>query len=181
MWQGTGSTNKWNLSCCSPSLGSFVWFSLICSRRGGARQRQQRHLIPLPTRAGRRWQMVWQGPRLGFVAETGRSLAMETPRVRLSCILICRASYFSFSILLPFPPFSLHPGTLIFVSLRLCSNLLLSASTYFIVRVLSCVICTLPHLVILLFFFRIAFFFVVDLISRVAFFLLCSRTRYAST
>ena len=79
--------------------------------------------------------------------------------------------------------FFLHPGTFIFfVSLRLCSShLLLSASTYFIVRVLSaCVICTLPHLGIVSFFVRLAFFFVA-LISRVAFFLLCSRTRYAST
>ena len=72
---------------------------------------------------------------------------------------------------------------LFFVSLRLCSShLLLSASTYFIVRVLSaCAICILPHLGILLFFIRLVFFFFVALISRVAFFLLCSRTRYAST
>ena len=60
--------------------------------------------------------------------------------------------------------FSLHPGMFIFfVSLRLCSNhLLLSASMYFVVRVLSaCVICTLPHLAILLFFCSssILFFF----------------------
>ena len=59
--------------------------------------------------------------------------------------------------------FSLHPGMFIFfVSLRLCSNLLLSASTYFlhVVRVLSaCVICTLPHLGILLFFYSSSFFF----------------------
>ena len=50
--------------------------------------------------------------------------------------------------------FFLHPGMLIFfVSLRLCSShLLLSVSTYFTVRVLSaCVICTLPHLGIILF------------------------------
>ena len=69
--------------------------------------------------------------------------------------------------------FSLHPGMFIFfVSLRLCSNhLLLSASTHFIVRVISacCVICTLPHLGILLFFIRLVFCFVA-LISRVAFF-----------
>ena len=52
--------------------------------------------------------------------------------------------------------------------------------TYFIVCVFSaCVICTLPHLGILLFLFVNIFF--VALISRVAFFLLCSRTRYDST
>ena len=72
-------------------------------------------------------------------------------------LLLCRASYFSFFVFFSFFSFlfPLHPGMFIFVSLRLCSShLLLSASTYFIVRVLSaCVICTLPHLGILLFFY----------------------------
>ena len=94
-------------------------------------------------------------------------------------LFVFRFSFLSFLI------FFLHPGMFIFfVSLPLCSShLLLSASTgtYFIVRVLSacCVICTLPHLAIILLFIR--FFFFVALISRVAFFLLCSRTRYANT
>ena len=77
-----------------------------------------------------------------------------------------RFSFLSFLI------FSLRPGMFIFfVSLRLCSShLILSARTYFIVRVLSaCVICTLPDLGILLFFVRLFFFFVA-VISRVAFF-----------
>ena len=79
----------------------------------------------------------------------------------------------SFSFLC-FLSFFLYPGMFIFfVSLRLCSShLLLSASTYFTVRVLSdYVICTLLHLGILLFFIR---FFSVPLISRVAFFLWCA-------
>ena len=52
------------------------------------------------------------------------------------------------------------------------SHLLLSASAYFVVRFLSaCVICTLPHLGILLFFYSCSFFVLfVALISRVAFF-----------
>ena len=65
---------------------------------------------------------------------------------------------------------------ILFVSLRLCSShLLLSAGTHFIIRVLSarCVICTLPHLDILLFFIRLVFFFVA-LISRVVFFCCCA-------
>ena len=55
------------------------------------------------------------------------------------------------------------------------SATVLSASTYFIVRVLSCVICILPHLGIPLFLFVYSFstFFVV-LISRVAFLVLLS-------
>ena len=78
--------------------------------------------------------------------------------------------------------FSLHSGSFIFFLSLLCSShLLLSASTYFIVRVLfACVICTLPHVGVLLFFILLVFF-LVALISRVASFLLCSRTRYAST
>ena len=83
--------------------------------------------------------------------------------------------------------FSLHPGMFtFFVSLRLCSShLLLSASTNFIVRVLSAcwVICTLPHLGILLFFYSssIFFFFRSSYFSGGVFLLLCSRTRYGST
>ena len=69
--------------------------------------------------------------------------------------------------------FFLHSGMFsFFVSLRLCSShLVLTASTYFIVRVISacCVICTLPQLRILLFFIRFFFFFLA-FISRVAFF-----------
>ena len=82
--------------------------------------------------------------------------------------------------------FALHSGMFTFlVSLRLCrSHLLLSANTYFIVRVHSAcwVICTVPHLGFLLFCtgIRSVFFFVAH-ITRVPFFLLCSRARYAST
>ena len=76
------------------------------------------------------------------------------------CLLfLFRFSYF----------FSPHPGMFIFfVSLRLCSShLILSASTYSgafyvygVVRVLSvCVICTLPHLRILVFFYSSRTFF----------------------
>ena len=37
VWQGTGSTIKWNLSCYvqPPSPGSFFLFSWTCSQRGG--------------------------------------------------------------------------------------------------------------------------------------------------
>ena len=78
--------------------------------------------------------------------------------------------------------FSLHPGMFIFVSLRLCSShLLLSASTYFVVRVLSaCVICTLPHLGILLFFYLSSIYIYFSFLGW-RFLLLCSRPRYAST
>ena len=92
-------------------------------------------------------------------------------------VLVFRCSFLSFL------TFSLHPGMFIFfVSLGLCSShLLLSASTYFIVRVFSaCVICILPHLGIIMFFIRLLFFRS-SYFSGGVFFLLCSLTRCAST
>ena len=110
----------------------------------------------------------------GSVAETGRFSAMETLEYDFLACVCALLPTFRFSFFFSFFSyfFSLHPGMFIFfVSLRLCSShLLLSASTCFIVCVLSaCVICTLPHLGILLFFIRLVIFFVA-LISRVAFF-----------
>ena len=128
-----------------------------------------------------------QGPSLGFVAEAGRLLLWRRLEYDfLACLLLYLASYFSFFFRF-FSCFFLHPGMFIFfVFLSLCSShLLLSATTRFIVRVLSaCVICTLPHLGILLFFFiRLVFFFFFFHSSYFSdgVFLLCSRTRYAST
>ena len=170
MWQGTGSTTKWNLSCYSPRVRAvFVWFSLICSG-GGARQRQQWHLIPLPTRAGRRWQMVWQGPRPGFVAETERFVALSTIFL-LACFCALlptfRFSVFFSFLFFPCIPVCLSSCPFVCAAAICCSP---HVSTYFIVRVLSaCVICTLPHLGIILFFYSFSIFFVA-LISRVAFF-----------
>ena len=100
------------------------------------------------------------------------------------CALLTTLRFSFFFSFLSFLIFSLHPGMFIlFVPLRLCSShLLLSAGAHLIVRALSaCVICTLPHLGIVLFFYASSIVFFVALISRVAFFLLCSRTRYAST
>ena len=92
-------------------------------------------------------------------------------------LFVFRFSFLSFLI------FFLHPGMFIFfMSLRLCSShLLLSASAYFIVRVLSacCHLYPTPSRNYFVFYSSRTFF--VSLISRVAFFLLCSRTRYAST
>ena len=88
-----------------------------------------------------------------------------------------------FSFFFSFFSIFLHHGMFIFfVSLRLCSShLLLSASTYFIARVLSaCVIYTLPHLRILLFLYSRTFF-CSSYVSGGIFFWLSSRTRYAST
>ena len=125
--------------------------------------------------------------RLGFVAETGRFVAMETPWVRFSCLLLCLASYFSFFVFLLFSCFFTYVPVCLSSScpLRLCnSHLLLSASTCFVVRVLSAsVICTLPHLGILLFFLFVCFFFFRSsyFSGWWRFFLLRSRTRYAST
>ena len=83
---------------------------------------------------------------------------------------------FRFSFFFSFLFISCIPVCFIFfVSLRLCSShLLLSASTYFILHVISArVICTLPHLGILLVFIRLVFFFVA-FFCRVAFVFCCA-------
>ena len=131
--------------------------------------------------------MVWQGPRLGFVAEAGRFAAMETPWVRFSCLLAVVPCFLIFVFRFSFPSFLiffLHPGMFIFfVSLRLCSNLLLSKYVFYS----TCSFCLLCHLYPTpprnssVFTYSFSFSFFVALISRVAFFLLCSRTRCAST
>ena len=114
--------NKWNLSCYNPIvlpvLFGFRWFV----RGGGGLPVAAVTLDTLPTRAERRWQIAWQGPRLGFVAETGTFVTMDA--LSTTFLLLCLASYFSY-FLLP------YPGMFIFfVFLRLCSiHLLLSAST----------------------------------------------------
>ena len=120
--------------------------------------------------------MVWQGPRLGFVAETGRFVAMETPWVRFSCLLLCLASYFSFFAFLFFL-FLFFPASRYVYLLRVSSSVqpqFATVSKYLFYSTCSfcCVICTLPHLGILLFFIRSIFFFVA-LISRVSFFSCC--------
>ena len=158
-----------------PSPASFVWFSLICSPGGGLDSGSSDNRCRREQEEDGR-KMVWQGPHLGFVAETGKFVAMGDALSTIS-LLACFCALlpiFLFSFFFSFFSyyFFLHPGLFIFfVSLRLCSShLLLSASTYFIVRVLSaCVICTLPHLGIILFIIRLVFFFEA-LISRVAFF-----------
>ena len=166
-----------------PSPGSFVWFSLICSRGGNSTAAAVTLDIVADESRKKMADGVARSPswfcsRDGKIFRYGDALSTI---FLLPCFCALLPT-FRFSSR-PFLIFFLHPGMFIFfVSLRLCSShLLLSASTYFIVRVLSaCVICTLPHIGIILFFTRLVFFFV-SLISRVEFFLLCSRTRYAST
>jgi len=142
-----------------PSPGSFVWFSLICSRRGGSTAAA----VTLDTVADESRKKMADGvarspsrlcSRDGKICCYGDALSTIFLLAFVPCFLlfVFRFSFLSFLTFF----FPLHPGMFIFfVSLRLCSShLLLSASTYFIVRVLSaCVICTLPHLGILWFSF----------------------------
>ena len=131
----------------------------------GGRQRQQWHFIPLPTRAGRKWQMVWQGPRLGFVAETGRFVAMEGVRF-LACLFPCallpssRFSFFVFrffSFFFPCISVCLSASCPFVCAASICYSQQV-LGTCFILRFRSaCIICTLPHLGILLFFIRLVF------------------------
>ena len=63
-------------------------------------------MIPLRTRAGIRWQMVWQGPCLGFVAETGdlllwRRLVYDFLACFCALLHTFRFSFLSFLIFFP--------------------------------------------------------------------------------
>ena len=90
MWQGTGLTNEWNLSCYiqppnPPNPSDFVClFLLICSRRGGATAA----VLTLDTavdESRKIWQIVWQSPLLGFVlAQRREALSLNNPWVRFS-------------------------------------------------------------------------------------------------
>ena len=143
-----------------PSPDSFVWYSLICLRRGGSTaavtlytvaDESKKKMTDCVTRSPARLCSGYR--KICYYGHLGTIFS-----------LLFHASYFSY-FLLP------HPGMFIFfVFLSLCSShLLLSASAYFTVRVLpACVICTMPHLRNILFnLFRI---FSVALTSRVAFF-----------
>ena len=163
------------------SPGSFAWLSLIFVR-GGRGGGSTAAAVTLDTVADESRKKMADG-----VARSPSRLCSRDGKIcchgdALSTIflLACFCSLlptFRFSFFSSYF-FPLHPGMFIFfVSLRLCSiHLLLSASTYFIVRVLSacCVICTLPHLEILLFFISLVFFFRSSYFSGGVFFVVLS-------
>ena len=76
----------------------FCWF--VHGR--GARQRQYWRLIPLSTRVGKIWQIVWQGPLLGFVlAQRREALSLNNPWVRFSWLLPCFLLFYLSVVLIP--------------------------------------------------------------------------------
>ena len=91
--------------------------------------------------------MVWQGPRLGFVAESGRFVTMNAMST-ISCFCALLPTFLVFSFLIP-------ACFIFFVLLRLCNSshlllfILYSQQVRIIVRVISSFICILPHLGIL--------------------------------
>ena len=128
-------------------------------------------LMPLPTRAGRRWHIAWRGPRLGFVAETGNSVTMDALSTIFFAFFVRCFLLFSFS-----PSFSRYV-----YPLRVPSFVQQPSATVsmYVVRVLSVSRHLHPASSRNSFILSVEYFFVV-LISRVAF-SLCSRTRYVST
>ena len=132
----------------------FVWFSLMRLRDGGG---STAAAVTLDIVGDRYSNKMAEGVAMSPSRLCSRdgNIACDGDALSTIFLLACYCALlptFRFSFL-PFLLF-LHPEMLIFfVSLRLCSShLLLSARTYYIVRVFSaCVICTLPHLGILLF------------------------------
>ena len=128
--------------------------------------------------------MVWQGPRLDFVAETGRFVAMETPWVRFSCSLAFVPCFLLFVVLFSFLSY-LFPASW-YVYLRVPSSVQQPAATHSkYVFYSACSFCLLCHLYPTpcrssFVFYSCSFFFRSSCFSTCVF-LLCSRTRYAST
>ena len=127
-----------------PGPGSFVWFSLICSRGGNSTAAAVTLDIVADESRKKMADGVARSPswfcsRDGKIFRYGDALSTI---FLLPCFCALLPTFrFSFIFSL-FSYFFLHPGMFIFfVSLRLCSSnlLLLSATTYFIVRVLSVV------------------------------------------
>ena len=123
-----------------PSPGSFVWFSLICSRGGATAA-----VVTLDTVADESRKKMADG-----LARSPSRLCSIDGKIccyedALSTIflLLCLASYFSFFVFLfSFFFFSLHPGMFIFfVSLRLCSSHLLPSESTYLVFYNTCSFC----------------------------------------
>ena len=141
-----------------PSPGSIVWFSLIYSRGGGSTAAE----VTLDTVTDESRKKIADGVARSPFRLCGRDgkICCYGDAFSTIFLLACFCALlpiFCFSFLFSFFSYfsPLHPGMFIFVSLRMCSShLLLSASTYFLVRVLSaCGIWTLTHPGILSFFY----------------------------
>ena len=131
-----------------PSPSSLVSFSLICSRGGGSIAAAVTFDIVADESRNNMADGVTRSPAR-LCSRVGKICCYE--RLEYDFLLLCLASYFSY-FLLPYPG--------MFYLLRVPSSVqqqssatVLSASTYLIVRALSCVICILPHLGIPLFLF----------------------------
>ena len=107
----------WATTGLPPALSSLIcWYGLI-----GATSFRKTKKTPLSTRVGKRLQIVWQGSRLGSVAETANFATIDTLSTFLLFFCLASFSYFS-------PSSSGH------VSLRVSSSfqrhLLLSSKYY---------------------------------------------------
>ena len=137
MWQGTNSicivkyAEPELLQPTNPII--LVWFALICSPRAGSRAARYWHLIPLAVDeyGTNDMQVVWPGPRVGFVAEKGMFVNQ-----RFSCFFCLLSS--SFTIMF----FRRHSGMSLFVLPRPCSRRVPLQQVHVL-----CVICVLPHLI----------------------------------
>ena len=139
VWQGTCSTNKWNLSCYSPRVQAVLFgFRWFVRRRGGSTTAAVRLDTVADESRKKKADCVARSPsrlcsRDGKICCYGDALNM----IFLLAFVLCFLLFVFHISFLYFLIFSLHSGTFIFFLSLLCSShLLLSASTYFIVRVL---------------------------------------------
>ena len=162
-----------------PSQGSFVWFQLIGSRGGGATAAA----VTLNIVVDESRMMADGVARFPFrlCSRDGKTCcygdALNTIFLFACCFALLPTFFLFFFFFCHFFPASWYVYLLRVPSSVQQPSAPLSKYVFIVHVLSSCVICTLPHLGIM---FYIPFSFV-PLISRVAFFLLCSRTLYAST
>ena len=172
--QRHGSTDTWYLI---PHTRMFRFFV----HRGGDSTAARQYwylipwyLIPLSTRVGKRWQIVWQAPRLGFVARHGK-LLVSTPWFRFSSFFWC-ITFFCYSFLLFLRPN--YPGMFPFTSSSCCfvPAAAICSSWVSIMRVVfvSYVFCPISE------FLSVYLFYLFHLLFPWLACLLCSRTRYTN-
>ena len=148
----------------NPSSSFVLVFDYLFTEGGSTAAVLTLHTVVL-ARVGRRCQIVWQDPRFGSIAETGRYVTVNNLST-ISCFLPCFLLLFIYFSVLIAECFS-SPYCFVRAAV-ICSS---SASSTWT----SCVICILPRL-------RIPFVFVLALhFSWLSIFfvgVLCSRMRY---
>ena len=143
MWQVTGSTKKWNLSCYSPrvlaGLFGFRWFGRAGGGALGSDGRDTWYHCRREQKQDGRW--CDKVPGSASLLQSREEILLWTPWVRFRpfyCALL--PTFHNFSCLIPV---CLSSSFSFVCEAAICYC---TFSTYIRVRILPCFICILPHL-----------------------------------